>query len=262
MKTLEQHIQEILTPKNSIGFIKENRIYQLQPLMPVEQYLEMVESLDPAGQKKMLGFLGEEKVVIFNNILHYADKGLNFQGRLKEILAVYNQHIRKVVGDKKALIDLYDQIPVEDIANLTEDHVIFVMKTLVKNKSRALAAIRYLPPYEIHFERSVFYMPGCTIAIHIDNNLKLSNPEVIPDSGEYEHPFVYRGSYTFGQKICLGSYYDSNDQSQVRRLRFANRVNNLIKQSVQILISGYNRHVTPANGHLHSEKYGKYKNKK
>ena len=134
--------------------------------------------------------------------------------------------------------------------------------TEIIRKIRALAAIQYLPPYEIHFEKSIYEMPGCMIAIYIDKNLKLSNPEIIADSGRYEHPFVYRDTSRFGQKICLGSYYNSNEENQVRHMSFPNQINHGIKLAIDLLKFGYNRHVCPANGHLHSSKYEKYKKKK
>ena len=258
--TLVEEISNILTPQQSIGFVQENRIYQLQPLMPVDIYVQMAQDLPESEHNEVLQLLARPEIVIFNGLVYLKTKGLNLKGRLKEIVSLYYSHLRTIIGDKKALIDLYEQIPAEDIANLTEDHVIFVLLPLLRGKGKALAALRYLPPYTIHYENRKYFMPGCTIAVHIDPNLTLSNPEIIHqnESSSYEHPFVYRDSHYFGQKICLGTYYSSSDERQIRRLRFANNVNSLIKQTVQILITGYSRSVTPANGHLPSPQYSKY----
>jgi hypothetical protein len=258
MKPLIEEIQDILTPNKNVGMVKEGRIYQLQPLLPVSQLFELAEDLDPEGQEKILKFLLDQNTVVFSGIVYISSRGLNLKGRLKEILSIYNSHIRQIVGDKKALISLYETIPAEDIANLTQDHVIFVMKKIQKSGKRSLAAIRYLPDYDIHFEKNTFHMPGCIIAINIDSNFLLDHPEVIVDNRNYQHPFVYRDQYKLGQKICLGSFYSSTERTQFNKLRFANNVNNLIKQSVQILISGYNRRVTPANGHLYGQQYKKF----
>jgi hypothetical protein len=260
MKTLAEEIQEILTPKGSISVVKENRIHQLHPIMPLHQFIDLGDQLDDSGQKKLLNLLQSENTVVYNGIIYQTSKGLNFKGRLKEILTIYHQHLRSVVGDKKALIDLYEKIPAQDIANLTENHVIFVMKKERLSGQKSLAAIRYLPPYEIHFENLTYKMPPCTIAIRIDQSLHLGNPEVISEDEDqhYEHPFVYRDYYFFGQKICLGSFYNSEDQKVFNRLRFANNINSLIRQSVQILITGYHRHVSPANGHLGTPQYARY----
>ncbi|MHA1674904.1 MAG: hypothetical protein ACTSYI_14910 [Promethearchaeota archaeon] len=260
MKSLSEEIREILTPHNSVSFIKENRMHQLHPMISLNQFIELGDRVDNSLRKKLLNLLQSENIIIFNGTIFSLSKGLNFKGRLKEILAVYHQHLKEVVGDKKALIDLYEKIPAQDIGNLTENHVIFVLKTLVRTKEKSLAAIRFLPSYEIHFDNLVYQMPPCTIAIQIDSNLHLGNPEVIGEGVDafYEHPFVYRDKYYFGQKICMGSFYNSEEQKVFNRLRFANNINSLIRQSVQILITGYNRHVSPANGHLGTKQYSRY----
>lgn len=56
----------------------------------------------------------------------------------------------------------------------------------------------------------------------------------------------------------MGSFYNSDDEKEFNRLRFANSINSLIRQAVQILITGYNRRVSPANGHLGTPQYSKY----
>lgn len=259
--TLVEEIQNILTPQQSIGFVQKKRIYQLQPLMPVKMYLQMTQELpDAEQQNEVLQLLTRDEMVIFNGVVYLKTKGLNLKGRLKEIVSLYYSHLRTIIGDKKALIDLYEQIPAEDIANLTEDHVIFVLLPLLNGNGKTLAAIRYLPPYTIHIEGKKYYMPGCTVAVHIDPNLTIANPEIIAhnEAKLYEHPFVYKDSQYFAQRICLGSFYRSSDAKQIRRLRFANNINSLIKQTIQILVSGYSRGVAPANGHLLSPQYDKY----
>lgn len=260
MKTLTEEIQKILSPDQSLSFIKDNRIYQLNPLMTLSQFIKLGDHFPSSQQQKLLALLKSEDIVVFNGIVFSLNKGLNFKGRLKEILTIYHQHLKTVVGNKKALIDLYEKIPAQDIANLTENHVIFVMKPEIRTDNKSLAAIRFLPPYEIHYDNLVYKMPACTIAIRIDQNLDLGNPEVITEEnlGFYEHPFVYRDRHYFGQKICMGSFYNSEDQKVFNRLRFANNINSLIRQSVQILVTGYNRNVSPANGHLGTKQYEKF----
>ena len=97
---------------------------------------------------------------------------------------------------KKSLIDLYDRLPVEDIVNLIEDHVIFVMKSFVKRSEKGLAAIRYVPTYRVSFNNQIFEFPPCLVAIYIDNNLQIGEPEVIAEGYQYEHPLP------FGILIC------------------------------------------------------------
>ena len=259
MKTLKDRIKAVLTPSKSIGLVCENLLYQLTPLFPLSQIEEMYEDLDNEGKQHLLKWVSNPKTVIYAGIVYQATKGLNFRGRLKEILMIYNQHVRDVIGNKKALIDLYEKISPEDLTNLTQNHVIFVLKNAIKDKKKELAAIRYLPPFEIHFENITYYMPGCTLAIHIDSNLTLGNPEIIPeDSPNYTHPFVYRDKLTFGQKICMGSFYTSKDKYSFQQLRFANNINALLRQATQILITGYNRGVHPANGHLTDPQYKRF----
>ena len=219
----------------------------------------MAKDLDSEGQKKILKFVNDPNTVIFNGVIYISTKGLNLKGRLQEILSIYRNHLKKIVGDKKTLIDLYEKVPPEDIANLTEDHVIFAMMDVYHSDKKELAAIRYLPDYEIHFESNTYKMPGCMLVVHIDKNLTIGDPEVVVDNRNYEHPFVYRHDHMkFGQKICMGSFFSSIDRKNFNKLRFANIINNLLKQAVQILISGYNRGVSPANGHLTSAQYKKY----
>ncbi|MCF2138752.1 MAG: hypothetical protein K9W44_01690 [Candidatus Lokiarchaeota archaeon] len=261
MKSFTEEIQEILSPHEGVSFIKDNRIYQMCPLMYLSDFIEIGKKIPFSHQSKLLSVIQTKEIVIFNGIIYSTIRGLNLKGRLKEILTIYHQHMRRIIGEKKSLIDLYEKIPPQDIANLTESHIIFVMKPLFRNpQEKALAAIRYLPPYQIHFENLVYQMPACTIAIRIDENLHPENPEVIAESPNsfYEHPFVYRDFHFFGQKICMGSFYNSDDEKEFNRLRFANSINSLIRQAVQILITGYNRRVSPANGHLGTPQYSKY----
>ncbi len=259
MRPLIEEINEVLTPNNSIGFVRDNKIFQLQPILPITQLLSMAKDLDLEGQQKLLNFVNNPNTVIFNGIIYIATKGLNLKGRLQEILSIYRNHLKKIVGDKKALIDLYEKVPPEDIANLTEDHVIFAMMNLYNSNIKELAAIRYLSDYEIHFESKTYKMPGCMLVLHIDNSLKIGDPEVVVVGQNYEHPFVYKHDYMkFGQKICMGSFYSSVDRKNFNKLRFANIINNLLKQAVQILVSGYYRGVSPANGYLTGVQYKKY----
>ncbi len=259
MRPLIEEIKEVLTPNNSIGFVKDNKIFQLQPVLPITQFLSMAKDLDTEGQKKILKFVNSPNTIIFNGIIYIATKGLNLKGRLKEILLIYRNHLKEIVGDKKALIDLYEKVPPEDIANLTEDHVIFAMMSVYSSDKKELTAIRYLPDYEIHFESKTYKMPGCMLVLHIDKNLAIGDPEVVVNGHNYEHPFVYKHDFMkFGQKICMGSFYSSKDRKNFNNLRFANTINNLLKQAVQILVSGYNRGVSPANGHLTGVQYKKY----
>ncbi|MHA1776650.1 MAG: hypothetical protein DRO88_11395 [Promethearchaeia archaeon] len=261
MKTLTEEIQDILTPHQGISFVKEGKIYQLHPIMFLSDFIEFGKKLPPSSQSNLQRLLEREDIVIFNGIIYTTLKGLKLKGRLKEIITVYNQHIKNVVGERKTLIELYQKIPAQDIANLTENHIIFVMKELIRDRSKkALAAIRYLSSYQIHFEKFVYQMPPCTIAVRIDENFHLMNPEVIAENNPpfYEHPFVYRDNYNFGQKICMGSFYHSSDEKAFNRLRFANNLSSLMRQAVQILITGYNRDVSPANGHLGTSQYAPY----
>ena len=115
MRPLIEEIKEVLTPNNSIGFVKDNKIFQLQPILPISQYLSMARDLDLQGQKKLLKFVNSPNTVIFNGVIYIATKGLNLKGRLKEILSIYRNHLKVIVGDKKALIDLYEKVPPEDI---------------------------------------------------------------------------------------------------------------------------------------------------
>ncbi len=206
MKTLVEEIQDILTPNNSLGLVQENILYRLQPFMPLNVILDMAADLQPAGQLKVVKFLKDKSTAIFNGVVYIKTKGLNFKGRLQEILMIYRDHLKGVIGDKKALIDLYDRLPVEDIVNLIEDHVIFVMKSFVKRSEKGLAAIRYVPTYRVSFNNQIFEFPPCLVAIYIDNNLQIGEPEVIAEGYQYEHPFVFRNINMFGQKICMGTF--------------------------------------------------------
>ncbi len=259
MRPLIEEIKEVLTPNNSIGFVKDNKIFQLQTILPISQFLSMANDLDTEGQEKILKFVNDPNTVIFNGIVYIATKGLNLKGRLQEILSIYRNHLKNIVGDKKALIDLYEKVPPEDIANLTEDHVIFAMMNVHNTDRKELAAIRYLPDYEIHFQTVSYKFPGCMLVLPIDKNLEIGDPEIVVQGHNYEHPFVYgRGQMKFGQKICMGSFYSSDDRKRFNKLRFANNINFILKQVVQILITGYNRGVSPAQGHLTGSQYKKY----
>ncbi|UYP47018.1 hypothetical protein NEF87_003303 [Candidatus Lokiarchaeum ossiferum] len=260
MKTLNEQIQDILTPNNAIGLINQEKIYELSPLIPVSIYFEMIEDFDDALQQKYLRYLQMEGIVVFNGIIYETSRGLNFQGRLKEILTVYNAHFKRTIGNKKALLKLFDSVTPFEIANLTQDKVIFVMKNFRRSDMKGLVAIRYLPEYEIYYDKKIYQMPPCTLLVHIDENLNYDTPEVIAEDGSnfYEHPFVYADFYKFGQRICMGSFSHSTEQSQIYRLSFANAINSLLKQAVQILVSGYNRDVNPANGHLGTSQYEKF----
>ena len=260
MKTLNEQIQDILTPNNAIGLVNQEKIYDLSPLFPVSAYFEMIEDFEEIVQQKYLTYLHLDGIVVFNGMIYNTSKGLNFQGRLKEILTVYNAHLKRTIGNKKVLLKLFETVSPFEIANLTQDKVIFVMKNFRRSKKKGLVAMRYLPSYEIHYDKKIYTMPSCTLLVHIDDNLNYDSPEVVAEDGSnfYEHPFVFADFYKFGQRICMGSFSHSSEQSQMFRLSFANAINSLLKQAVQILVSGYNRDVNPANGHLGTAKYDKY----
>jgi len=260
MKTLNEQIQDILTPNDAIGLVNRDRIFELTPIIPISIYFEMIENLEKKMQQKYLDYLQMEGIVVFNGMIYNTSKGLNFQGRLKEILTVYNSHLKQTIGNKKVLLKLFETVSPFEIANLTQDKVIFGMKNFRRSKKKGFVAMRYLPEYEIHYNKEIYTMPPCTLLVHIDDNLDYDNPEVVAEDGSnfYEHPFVFADFYKFGQRICMGSFSHSSDQSQIYKLSFANAINSLLKQAVQILVSGYNQDVNPANGYLGTSQYAKF----
>ena len=57
MRPLIEEINEVLTPNNSIGFVRDNKIFQLQPILPITQLLSMAKDLDLEGQQKLLNLI-------------------------------------------------------------------------------------------------------------------------------------------------------------------------------------------------------------
>lgn len=257
MKPLIDEIADVLTPNNGIGLVQEEQLFQLQPLLPLSQIIEMGNDLNEEGQKVLLNFLKHKDTVIINGIVYVKTRGLNFKGRLQEILTLYHQQLKNIIGEKQILIKLYDILTVDDIINLVEDHVIFVLKTTANSTAKQLAAIRYLPSYEIKYRSRVYKFPGCMIAIAISNDFALDDVEVIAEGFNYEHPFVYRDRYKLGQRICMGDFVNSSDSNRIHTLNFANKVNHIIKQATQILLTGY-AGGSHANGSLDDSKFQKY----
>lgn len=259
-------ISAILTPNKGVGFVEGDRLFQLQPIMPLQVLLEAMDQSPEADRKKMNDILNDANTVVYNGIIYFKTMGMNLKGRLNEVMQLYKTSIKKSVGDMKPLIDIYALLSVEDIASLVEDHIIFVMKKFVRGENehgtRGLCAMRYFPKYQVRYNNNVWEFPECTICIYIQNvsNLGDLSPEVEGANGEnYQHPFVFRDKYVFGQRVCMGSFYnDSALKQQLMRLPIAQRVSAWMKQTIQILVSGYNRNVNPANGHLTESQYSKY----
>ena len=258
MKTLVEQIKNVLTPNDSLSLVREDRIFNLNPIISIPQVKEIAKNLPAKDKKSLEDFLKNPSVIIYNNMVYSTDKGKKFKNRMKELLIVYNDHLKQVIGEKKGLINLYNEIPIDDILNLIENHIIFILKKRVSGDKKGLAAMRYVPSYEVHFQGSTYKMPPVTVMIAIDDNLHLSEPEVIGDNGFYEHPYVFTNNYIYGQKICMGTFGGSSERKEIANLRFANRVNFLIKQAIQILITGHTTTEAPANGRIIDKKYEKY----
>lgn len=263
---LTQKIKQILTPKEGSALIYNGHVFQLKPLF----HISALESLNYDDFKEIA--LSED-VTIFNGIVYLNTKKLKLKSRIEDIISIYKRHISDVVGDKGPLIELYQELTSEEISSLVSDHIIFSMKKNQRDNNRkALVAMRYLPEYQINFENNVYTMPPLTIYCVITKNqsgFNVQNPQVVglhehgdPMNHQYDHPFVYRDCKTIGHNVCLGDFRIENSHEFGGRnwqsIPVSKRVSIYIRQCIQILVSGYNRSVTPANNHLYESKYNKY----
>lgn len=80
MKSFTEEIQEILSPHEGVSFIKDNRIYQMCPLMYLSDFIEIGKKIPFSHQSKLLSVIQTKEIVIFNGIIYSTIRGLNLKG--------------------------------------------------------------------------------------------------------------------------------------------------------------------------------------
>ncbi len=241
MNNIQAQISQLLNPEGKISLIINKKMLTMKPIFPMSLLIEILEGTTQDFQQKIINLINHPDVFILGGIIYTKSASVDIQDRIARIMIAYKENIENMLGQKKALIDIYSQLKPSQIIHLIQNNIVFVLK------SNNVVAIKYIPEYDVKDGSSVYRFPALMLGMYISSDLKFYRPEVIYD-GIYDHMFVYRDKGTVGQKICLGSV-ESDDffKSNVMKRDFATSLTFWMTQAEQILRYGYseNRNFTP-----------------
>lgn len=236
MLSLNKQIIELLNPEGKISFIFNKKLMTMKPIMPVSLLIEILEGTSKEYQEKIIHLLNQPDVLIFGGIIYIKSGSIDIQDRIARIMTSYKEQIEKMLGEKKALIEIYSKLKPHQIVHLIQNNIVFVLR------EKKVLAIKYIPEYEIKYGHSLYRFPSLMLGIYISPDMSFSRPEVIYD-GTYDHMFVYNNKGMVGQRICLGSLEaDEFFKSNIRNRDFAVSLAFWMAQGEQILRYGYAEH--------------------
>ena len=248
--SLKEKLIKYLIIDGEFSFIIGNEIYISKHILPIKKFfLSVLGQKGEDSGKFLLEILTNPNIVIFGGSVYYLEKLINVKTAIQKLKSELTRNLDIILKENSALINLFNILSINDIIELSENGISFY---LLDGK---LYAIKYLSEYVQKYNNKKWKFPGCTLGIYIDNQLRLGNVVVLKPKN-YIHPFVYTTGPPY--KICLGTFYDSCDAKKVKSLALVNSLIMLFMTAIQILVSGYDRNVSPANGHLTDEKYDKY----
>jgi len=205
--------------------------------------------------------------VLFNNIVYIKEKKNNLKNKIFEIISKIKKDVENNIGEKNQIINFYSKIKEKEMIDLINDGIIFSYSP----NENALFAMKYLESYIVTYNNMKFKFPSAILKILIFSNGEIE-PDVYISSYDdekkmeiidqiYLHPFVYNSIVTSrqGQKICLGTFNNSEEIQKHKTYSPIQKIKILFYQAKQILIGGYHENVRPANNHLNSSLYDKFK---
>ena len=248
---IKEKLLKYFTFEGEFSFIVDDNIYLSKPIMPLNKFFNLInQQFEQINDAPLLNILLKPEIAVYGGYINYIEKIINIKTALKKIKGDLSRNLKYTIQDNLALINLFDKLEIKDFISLSEEGISFYFA------DKILYAIKYLPSYIQKFKGTRWKFPGCTIGIYLDNELRFGETFILKPPG-YIHPFVYPEGPPY--KICLGSFYESEDSRIIRSLEFVNSLIMYFAIAIQILVSGYDYHVDPANGHLTHEIYDKYK---
>jgi hypothetical protein len=248
---IKEKLLKYFTFEGEFSFIIDDNIYVSKPIMPLNKFFNLLtQQFDEINDAPLLDLLLKPEIAVFGGAINYLEKIINIKTALKKIKTDLTRNLKSTVQEYMALINLFDKLEVKDVIRLSEEGISFYFT------NQRLYAIKYLPIYIQEYQGIRWKFPGCTIGIYLDNELRFGESYILKPKG-YIHPFVFRDGPPY--KICLGTFYDSKESKTVKSLEFVNSLIMYFASAVQILVSGYDRNVNPANHHLTDSIYDKYK---
>ncbi|MBD3229092.1 MAG: hypothetical protein GF329_12965 [Candidatus Lokiarchaeota archaeon] len=249
---IKERLFKYMTWEGEFSFIIKDDIYLTKYIMSLNHFFSLVEKqIDSNTKASLLDLLKNPKLGVFAGSIYYLEKVINVKTSLRKIKGDLTRNLNFIIKENLSLINLIQKLEIKDIITLSEEGISFFIQ------DKNLYAIRYLPPYVQKYKGSKWKFPGCTIGIYIDNELRVKTTPYILKPRGYIHPFVFTDAPP--HKICLGTFTSSEDSRHVTGLELVNKIIMLLATSMQILVSGYDRNVSPANGHLTDHKYDKYR---
>ena len=260
MLSLNEEISKLLNPNKKISLIMNDKLIPLKPVMSVSMLYEVLKETTEEFQQKIISMLNQPGVVIFGGCIYVKTGEVDIQDRIARIFTLYKENIDDMLGEKKALIEIYSKLKPHQIVHLIQQNIVFVMRKLANSNEKGVVAIKYVPEFEVTYKNGKWKFPEFMLGVHISPDLKFDRPEVIYD-GIYDHMFVYMDKKSVGQRICLGSLEgDSTIKLNLQQRDFATSLSFWMAQAEQIIRYGYNekRSFTPVHS-IDNPKFQKYK---
>lgn len=273
-KSFDKTFRDVLSLNSTISLIKSEQPAsggdgnkttaedKISGLVPIFKLDDLVELDDNSFGKIVLN----DDIVIFNGLVYVKSVEIGFQSRVSELINQYTNQMKKMIGNKRALIEAYERIPIVDLVSLIGKNIV-----LTVSDHGTLVAIRHLSEVKVVFRDRTWDFPPLTIKVPIYDGVPSDVHVKSMTDENYIHPFVFYHDGrkdAFGQKLCMGDFNPNsksvrfNDNKRWDELNLAQKLLILIPQAVQILTTGYNPGVSPANGHLTDAKYNRYLTKK
>lgn len=247
MQSLEDQIKNLLNPNDKISVITEGILTSYKPIMPVSLMVEVIRDSPNEVQTKLLSLLNEPGIVIFGGVIYIKTGSVEIKDRIARIFTAYTEKIESIIGEKKALIEIYSKLKPHQIIHLIQQNIVFVLRNIRSQKKKGIVAVKYIPDYNVEYKKKTYRFPPLMLGIYISPDLRFDRPEVIYD-GVYDHMFVYRDYGHVGQRICLGTL-ESDDafKTNVSKREFSISLAFWMAQGEQILRYGYSedRSFTP-----------------
>lgn len=251
-------IRSVLTPKHNMSVISDEQLYPLKPLFSLRTLRELLVTLPEEKHARILSEMTDENVVIYNNHVFLRDGHVNFNDRIARIFTAYKENLQNSMRKHGDLMEIYDQLTPAQLSHLAQRGIVIGMRQKYESSRRMLCASYYMDTYIVSYNENDYQFPPAIIIVPIDSNLKLHEVEVLSLSGRYyRHMFAYGERPNIGQKICLGGYYNDEEQKkQYNQMSLPQKISFMITKSEQILKSGYfGRNLTPVN---HIDNYDDY----
>jgi hypothetical protein len=232
--------------------------------------------------EKICEILNDPKLAIFNSNVWAMKSVVSMKNIDKKVEKTIEKRIKERDGNeafKKSRDIIYliheemNKTLESDVYNVNtadflKEGMTFTICTF-KNR-RGLYCVKHIDKYRVRYEgfevNGVWEFPACMIGIEIiptkigdkSYSYTYSAAPVVIYPKNYLHPFVsqYEGNEN---QICSGTFGKSKTVKKINELPFIESLYAYMIQIEQILRSGYEENVSPANGHLSDIMFNPFK---